>query len=323
MISLMLMSEAINIKNTFSQFIVLTRSSYNLINSSLKDRPKGEESPLFMLFYQTWFVQLLNSTSTPSEFRELIVTALTQSAICLKNYNNSPLDKWLQIAFEVVDVCFKVLDWDTSDLNNPKLPPRYTASLSYVLFIEEITEIAFASNNPESIKHVRAYITEIAKRFLNTVWELSSIKNELTKIYSILLVSKYWVPDDLDSGNDQKSSSILQLFVFFWVCTKIKNLIKLKLFSYEMKEGSEFDVFFDNKPELLLYALYYFASRFPAIKIQVQELLNQLEELLSEVTNRGLPPKISRKFEAFKELLSIIISAIFEYYHTVFFDFNK
>lgn len=59
------------------------------------------------------------------------------------------------------------------------------------------------------------------------------------------------------------------------------------------------------------------ASRFPSVKAQVHELLNQLEELLDEVTKRTLPTKIARKFEAFKELLSIVVSAIFEFYSNV------
>ncbi len=34
-----------------------------------------------------------------------------------------------------------------------------------------------------------------------------------------------------------------------------------------MKEDSEYDVFFDNKPELLLYSLYYFCIFPPLIDI--------------------------------------------------------
>ncbi len=93
-----------------------------------------------MLFYQSWFVQMLNSQE-PCEHRELIVAALTQAAVCLKNYKNPPKRSWLQIAFEVSDVCSKVLDWDTSTPDNPRIPPRYTAALSYILFVEDIARI--------------------------------------------------------------------------------------------------------------------------------------------------------------------------------------
>ncbi len=60
------------------------------------------------------------------------------------------------------------------------------------------------------MKRVQNCITEIAKRFTNTIWELSSIKNELTKVYSILLVSRYWQPNDARDGS---SESLLQLIV--------------------------------------------------------------------------------------------------------------
>ncbi len=53
------------------------------------------------------------------------------------------------------------------------------------------------------------------------------------------------------------------------------------------------------------------------MKSPVQELLNELEELLCEMANRSLPQRIARKFEAFRELLSIITSAIFEFYNSV------
>ncbi len=139
-VSLYLMNGAMSAENKFSQCLILLRAAYNLIQCSIEPREKEEESPLFMLFYQAWFVQLLNSPA-PSEYRELIVTALAQAAICVKNYLSPPTEQWLQIAFEVADVCFRVLDWDTSFPDNPKMPPRYTASLSYILFIEDIANI--------------------------------------------------------------------------------------------------------------------------------------------------------------------------------------
>ncbi len=60
------------------------------------------------------------------------------------------------------------------------------------------------------MKRVQFILTEIAKRFTNTMWEICSIKNELTKIYSILLVSKYWQPDDIREG---QSLSLSQMIV--------------------------------------------------------------------------------------------------------------
>lgn len=62
---------------------------------------------------------------------------------------------------------------------------------------------------------------------------------------------------------------------------------------------------------------YHVATRFAFVKSPVQELLNELEELLCEMANRSLPQRIARKFEAFRELLSIITSAIFEFYNSV------
>lgn len=196
----------------FSKCLIILHSAYNLIQCSIARKDLfQEESPLFMLFYQKWFIQLLNLVS-PCEHRELIVTMLTQAAISIKNYHNPPLSSWLHIAFEVADLCFKVLDWNTSSIENPKLPPRYTASLSYILFIEELSNIILVKKNREeaNAKRIQFFLTEIAKRFTNTMWELSAIKNELTKIYSILLVSKYWEPDDIQ---DECSQSLIQMIV--------------------------------------------------------------------------------------------------------------
>jgi len=84
-----------------------------------------------------------------------------------------------------------------------------------------------------------------------------------------------------------------------------------------MKERTEYEVFFNNKPELLLHSLYYFSTRFPFVKDEVQEMLNGLEDILNEVMSKVLPARIAKKFEAFHELLTIIKSSIFDFYNKV------
>eukprot|EP00826_Nyctotherus_ovalis_P045666 TRINITY_DN5076_c0_g2_i8.p2 TRINITY_DN5076_c0_g2~~TRINITY_DN5076_c0_g2_i8.p2 ORF type:complete len:256 (+),score=46.85 TRINITY_DN5076_c0_g2_i8:1299-2066(+) len=201
--SLLLMNEAIRCESKFLQLLILVFTSYNLVSCSLNVRA-DEESPLFLLFYQTWFVQLLNSP-VPCEYRELIVVALTHAAIYYKNYDRPSCDAWIKVAFEVLDICLKVLDWDTANIADPKFAPRQSAPLSYILFIEEIAAASLAEDS--ATKRTQLCLTEIAKRFIDTVWEMSTVKNELTKIYAILLISKYWQP------NEAQSSSVAQLLV--------------------------------------------------------------------------------------------------------------
>lgn len=201
--SLLLASEAIRCESTFLQLLVLVFASYCLVGCSVNVRA-DEESPLFLLFYQTWFVQLLNSP-VPCEYRELIVVALTHAAIYYKNYDRPSRDAWIKVAFEVLDICLKVLDWDTADVSDPRLTPRQSAPLSYILFIEEIAAVSLAEDS--GAKRTQLCLAEIAKRFVDTVWEMSTIRNELTKIYAVLLISKYWQPAE------SQFSSIAQLLV--------------------------------------------------------------------------------------------------------------
>jgi hypothetical protein len=61
-------------------------------------------------------------------------------------------------------------------------------------------------------KRIQSYFSEIAKRFLNTSWEISNIRNEMTKITALMLLSKYWNPEDiLNAGGE--SASLSQLIV--------------------------------------------------------------------------------------------------------------
>ena len=84
-----------------------------------------------------------------------------------------------------------------------------------------------------------------------------------------------------------------------------------------MKEKAEYDIFFSNKPELLLHALYYFATRFLFTKEPIECMLTDLEEMLNEVMRKQLPGRIAKKFEAFKELISIIATSIAGFYSSV------
>ena len=94
-------------------------------------------------------------------------------------------------------------------------------------------------------------------------------------------------------------------------------MVKLKLFGYEMKEKSEYIIFFNNKPELLLFSLYYFSTRFSFIKTPIQDMLNELEDMLNEIMKKELPSRIAYKFEAFQELLSIITTSINDFFSSV------
>lgn len=84
-----------------------------------------------------------------------------------------------------------------------------------------------------------------------------------------------------------------------------------------MKQKTEYDVFFNNKPELLLHSLYYFSTRFPSVKAEVQEMLGGLEDILNEVMAKMLPARTAKKFEAFRELLGIVKSSILDFYDQV------
>ena len=222
------MNNSILAEQSFSKCLILLRSAYNLIQCTIESSDKNTKSPLALLFNQTWFVQLFNSANS-CEHRELIAISLIQAAILVKNYKNPSLSVWLRIAFEIADACSKVLDLDTSFVDNQKTFNRCVASLSYIAFIEELSRIILNKDNRDegNAKRILFFLTEIAKKFTNTLWEMSTIKGDLVKVYSILLISKYWEPDDICN---EFSQSLAKIIVHFRIILENLEIDRDKVF---------------------------------------------------------------------------------------------
>ena len=129
--------------------LTILRSCSSLLTGSIENmKKKREESPVFLLFHEGWFVNLWVKESG-STFREEIAGVLIEQALLMRpllliEHTNplyeeySPLLRWLEVAFQVADTCVKVLDWDTSYLATHITKSRSKVSQVYFLLLGEV-----------------------------------------------------------------------------------------------------------------------------------------------------------------------------------------
>lgn len=117
---------------------------------------------------------------------------------------------WMVVAYEVVDVCGKVLDWRCASGHEE----RTYASMYYFMLLEEICKVEGSS---ELQSRKQQILEDIVTRFESNSWDTCSIPNEFTRNQAALLISKYWIP--------QTEDSLLNML----------EVIKVRMFSSEMK----------------------------------------------------------------------------------------
>jgi hypothetical protein len=176
-LGLKLLKESYRIKQQIDRLFILIGVCCSLIKISLSQNSSGD-SAIFLLFYQNWFMQIWNVDQNPEllssdaelrelillkQYREEITSSLIEAALLVLppqpklkgqkesenlKYKNMEMHNWIKIAFQVADVCFKVLDWNTV---------RNIAPQSYLLFLEQISFILYNPNfkiNPEQQSQV-------------------------------------------------------------------------------------------------------------------------------------------------------------------------
>lgn len=191
--SLYLISASQQIENPFSRMYVLIASCHNLL--SIKNN-LNNESPCYILLCQNWFVQLWNSPNK-SLFREELTVSLINSAFLYEDKNN-----WHQRAFEVADLCTRVLDWEIIGENTWNLIAE-----QFMILVDNIS--IYEAKNPSIEKLSITLLEDIRERFIEKDWNNCKIKEEYTKQMAILLLSKHWIPKDMNSNNLSQQLQIL------------------------------------------------------------------------------------------------------------------
>jgi hypothetical protein len=168
----------------------------SIVNLSELLLQSKESSAIYQLFSQTWFVEMWMQ-GKHSEFREEILCCLVEC--CLNNYKSSEV--WLIVGLEVIDVCFKVLDWPCDQKN-------IICSNYFFLLLEEV-----CTNSKDSLLSDR--VQQTLENLVNRFGEVS-IQHQYSYSYAMLVCSKYWLPLTEPSLN------------------KFIDLVRVKLFSTEL-----------------------------------------------------------------------------------------
>ena len=93
-----------------------------MINESIWRVSEGHESLIYELYNKDWFVQVWNnsdsqlSNDSDHTLRDEFALALFECCLVIvgenrHEWNSLFKESWVKVAFEIADVCFKVLDW--------------------------------------------------------------------------------------------------------------------------------------------------------------------------------------------------------------------
>lgn len=216
------------IKEKIDRLTVILHCLTTLMRFSLKS---PEESYIYTLFSQGWFVEMWNSPD-PSELREEIVSCLIEA--CL--YKKSCEGAWVTVAFEVTDICCKVLDWATG------MQERTYATSFYFLLLEDLC--SEVKREETFSPRMQQLLNELIARFREGV-EDTSLSSQFAKNLALLILAKYWQP----SAEEELK----------WIVS----VIRIRLFSTEMLGLTEaISVVAAKSVEYLLSSLFQFAYRY-------------------------------------------------------------
>ncbi|OMJ82044.1 hypothetical protein SteCoe_17374 [Stentor coeruleus] len=195
-ISLETLRHSNRIPSTVDRFSVLLSCLSSIVKLSKILLQSNEPSAIYQLFSQTWFVEMWMH-GKHSQFREEMLCCLVES--CLANYEAS--ENWLTVGLEVVDVCFKVLDWPCDQ------DATYCATYFFLL----LEEVCTLSRNSPLVDRVQQTLENLISRLSD-----SEILHYYSYAYTVLICSKYWLPlDEL-------------------TLSKFMDIVRIKLFSTEI-----------------------------------------------------------------------------------------
>ena len=236
------------IENTVDRLSVVLSCLSSIVTISLELIGSGENSAIYRLFSQSWFVEMwLSDCST---FREEVLDCLVET--CLMHTQTNQV--WLTMAFEVADVCCRVLDWEESCFT-------YAAGY-YFMLLDKLCEMSKGTSFEERKVQL---MEELVIRIEAGKSEDCSIPNQYARNLALLTLAKYWQPE---------SSEALQNLV---------RMVRLRLFNTEMMGflGPEMSVSSSLSVTFLLSSCAYIGVRFhEELSQSIQEILEEFIEIL-------------------------------------------
>jgi hypothetical protein len=209
-LTLNLLSESRSITNLSDRIITLFNLFYRLIIVNIDYSNFFEkESLILCLFKQDWFVLLIKGVSLEdkeSRFRHdffiSLIEALFQAKIyLLKSGNFKKLINWIKICLDIIDVCFKIIEWE--DEGESYKMYFLVLEETCLFFDDSFYGFLFGQENEFISMKTRLdqVLLEISKRFTNKVWSLLSFANENSKYRSLLLLSQFLTIDNVNAIN--------------------------------------------------------------------------------------------------------------------------
>eukprot|EP00347_Sterkiella_histriomuscorum_P003068 403365712 len=241
------MSVGYKISSTIDRFYLLMIANYMLIKVSLELLQSKQNSSIFILFNQQWFVALWTDIQEdesesfeidegdqsqkkrliPYRYKEELCLSLLESSLIIYHekfdshlqsqdttnsqpkqvYDLELLDAWLLSSIEVAEICSKVLDWKVKQSQLGE-----NISQTYLLFLEEISQkIEFMLiQSQESFENELCNKAKEYKR---------RIQNQMHEIYKRMLDEVSIMGINNDQSNIQlpliKASCVLLLSKFW------------------------------------------------------------------------------------------------------------
>lgn len=264
-ISLETLRHSNRIPSTVDRFSVLLSCLSSIVKLSKILLQSNEPSAIYQLFSQTWFVEMWMH-GKHSQFREEMLCCLVES--CLANYEAS--ENWLTVGLEVVDVCFKVLDWPCDQ------DATYCATYFFLL----LEEVCTLSKNSTLVDRVQQTLENLISRLSDT-----EILHYYSYAYAVLICSKYWLPlDEL-------------------TLSKFMDIVRIKLFSTEIVKV---DInIYKQSIQFLVCSCMHLARRFSnqCGNIMHKNLTDYLEQIEESQSDQDNISKIISLIEGYAENL--------------------
>jgi hypothetical protein len=172
------LKHANRIQSRVDRFSVLLSSLNSIVVLSKLLLDSKEQSAIYQLFSQTWFVELWMSSHQVG-FREDLLCCLVETCLC----NHEESDSWLTVGLEVIDVCFKVLDW----------PCELNSTICFNYFFLLFEEVCIISKKSRLVDRVQQTLENLLNRL--TLDSCSQL-NQYAFHLSMLVCSKYWLPQN-------------------------------------------------------------------------------------------------------------------------------
>jgi hypothetical protein len=205
-----LLPETRNISNPSDRIYTLFNLFFRLILVNIDYSNFFEkESLILCLFKQDWFVLLIKASpleERESRFRHdffiCLIEALYHAKIyILKNGDLKKLINWIKICLDIIDVCFKIIEWE----DEGESYKMYFLVLEETCLFFDDAFFGFIYGQESDFVNMKIrleqVLVEIGKRFSNKVWGHLSFANENSKYRSLLLLSQFLTIDNVSAIN--------------------------------------------------------------------------------------------------------------------------